>query len=90
MEEIKEAGGLGRKAMSIMVVVMVMVMILIVSMVMLAKMEIILIVSMVMLAPRSCLGIPVRRESTRGGGEDGKVGRSLEAKDTMKTVELGY
>ena len=75
MEEIKEAGGLGRKAMSIMVVVMVMVMILIVSMVMLAKMEIILIVSMVMLAPRSCLGIPVRCEPTRGGGGDGKVGQ---------------
>ena len=88
VEEIKEAGGLGRKAMSIMVMVMLVVMVMIlivsrvmvvmilmVSMVMLVVMVMILMVSMVMLAPRSCLGIPVRRESARGGGRDGKVGQ---------------
>ena len=39
-------------------------------------MVMILIVSMVMLAARSCLGIPVRRESARGGGRDGEVRQS--------------
>ena len=85
VEEIKETGGLGRKVMSIMVMIlivsinlmlMVMAMVMAMVMVMVIFMVMILIVSMVMLAARSCLGIPVRRESARGGDGDGEVRQS--------------
>ena len=90
VEEIKETGGLGRKVMSIMVMILIVsinLMLMVMAMVMVIFMVMILIVSMVMLAARSCLGIPVRRESARWGGGDGEVRQSWEAKDTMKKVE---
>ena len=81
VEEIKETGGLGRKVMSIMVMILIvsinlMLMVMAMVMAMVIFMVMILIVSMVMLAARSCLGIPVRRESARGGGGDGEVRQS--------------
>ena len=79
VEEIKETGGLGRKVMSIMVMILIMsinLMLMVFAMVMVIFMVMILIVSMVMLAARSCLGIPVRRESAKGGGGDGEVRQS--------------
>ena len=81
VEEIKETGGLGRKVMSIMVMILIvsinlMLMVMAMVIVMVIFMVMILIVSMVMLAARSCLGIPVRRESARGGGGDGEVRQS--------------
>ena len=77
VEEIKETGGLGRKVMSIMVMILIVsINLMLMVMAMVIFMVMILIVSMVMLAARSCLGIPVRRESSRGGGGDGEVRQS--------------